>query len=29
MNTAISEMVSETMVKPICRAPFRAAGSGA
>ncbi len=28
MNTAISETVSETMVKPICRAPSKAAWSG-
>jgi len=29
MSTAMSETVSDTMVKPICSAPFRAAGSGA
>ncbi len=29
MNTATSDTVSETTVKPICRAPFSAAGSGA
>ena len=28
MNTAISDTVSDTTVKPICRAPFSAAASG-
>ena len=28
MNTAISDTVSETMVKPICAAPRNAASSG-
>ena len=28
MSTAISEMVSDMMVNPICSAPFNAAASG-
>ncbi len=28
ISTAISETLNETMVKPICSEPFRAAGSG-
>ena len=28
MSTAISETVSDTIVKPICSAPFSAAASG-